>query len=262
MASNEKIIIERYGDGSREENRSSGGRADYIMEYKYTKRILDRYISEKSDVIEVGCGTGYYGIYLADKCSEYTGVDISPGNIRLFNSKIADSGLTNVSCMVGDATNMSRIESESFDIVLLFGPGYYLPPEEMELVFAESKRICRKSGIIMAAYINKIGVYLGGCLSQPDIYPNQSKNKSILKDGIDDSRDSVYWFTSPEEMEKAAAYHGLSVIENLGVDYVFIPEMYSLTSEKKESWEELVDFMCASRSCTGFSNHAVMVCRK
>ena len=262
MASNAKIIIERYGDGKREENRSSGDRADYIMEYRYTKRILDRYVSKESSVAEVGCGTGYYGIYLADKCFKYTGLDIAPGNIDLFNAKIANLRLLNTSAIVGDATNMSELKSESYDVVMTFGPIYHLPPSERELVFAESKRICKNCGIILFAYINKVGVYLKGCLCEPDKYPNQCKNKSILKDGIDDTRNNVYWFTSPEEMEETAKRNCLSVVENLGVDFVFIPEMYSLTTEKKESWEELVDFMCASKSCTGFANHAVMVCRK
>lgn len=262
MASNSKIIIDRYGDGRREENRSSGSRADYIMEYKYTKRIVDRYVTRESNIVEIGCGTGYYGIYLADKCLKYTGVDITPGNINLLNTKINELGLSNVSGFVGDATNMSKFDSEMFDIVMTFGPLYHLPPFERELVFAESKRICKPGGIIMFAYINKAGVYLGGCLNEPDKYPNQSKNKSILVDGIDDTRDSVYWFTTPEEMEEIAKQHCISVVENLGVDFIFIPDMYNLNSEKKDSWEEFVDFMCASKSCTGFANHAVMVCKK
>ena len=262
MATNAQKIINRYGDGQREESRSSGDRADYIMEYKYTKRILDRHISKEKTVLEVGCGTGYYGLYLVDKCLKYTGLDITPGNINLFNSKIAKLGLTNVEGMVGDATNMSDLDNESYDVVLSFGPIYHLPPSERELVFSECSRLCKNGGVIMFAYINKVGVYLGGCLNEPDKYPNQQKNKSILRDGIDDSRDNIYWFTTPEEMENTAKLHKLNVLENLGVDYIFIPEMLSLTTDKKESWEELVDFMCSSKSCTGFSNHAVMVCRK
>lgn len=43
-------IIARYGDGMWEENRSSGERADYIMEFKYTKRLLDKYITKECSV--------------------------------------------------------------------------------------------------------------------------------------------------------------------------------------------------------------------
>ncbi|MEA4824477.1 MAG: class I SAM-dependent methyltransferase [Clostridiaceae bacterium] len=262
MASNAKNIIDRYSDGKREESRSSGNRTDYIMEYKYTKRILDRYISCESIVLEIGCGTGYYGIYLADKSLKYTGLDITPGNIKVFNEKIHSLALSNVTGVVGDATNMSEIDNESYDVVLAFGPIYHLPPDEQDLVFKESKRVCKHNGIIMFAYINKVGVYLGGCLNEPDKYPNNQKNKSLLREGIDDTRDHIYWFTMPEEIEATAQKHGLTIVENLGVDFIFTPEIYNLTSAKKESWEELADFMCASKSCTGFANHAVMVCRK
>ena len=82
MASNANNIISSYGDGSREENRSTGKRADYNMEYKYTKRILNKYITRNSFVLEIGCGTGYYGMYLSDKCYKYTGVEIATGNIE------------------------------------------------------------------------------------------------------------------------------------------------------------------------------------
>lgn len=255
------LFISRYGDGTREENRNSGDRADYIMEYKYTKRLLDKYITNELTVLEIGCGTGYYGMYLTDKCKQYTGIDITPGNIELFNKKINNNGLTNVNAVVGDATNLNDFSDKSYDVVLTFGPMYHLPPDERNLVFNECKRICKKNGTIMFAYINKVGVYLSGCLNEPDKYPNKQKNKSILSKGIDDSRNNIYWFTMPEEMESTAERFGLSVIDNLGVDFVFIPEMYSLTTEKKDSWEELTDFMCASKSCTGFANHAVMVCK-
>ena len=261
MASNAKKIIERYGDGTREESRSSGSRADYIMEYNYTKKILNRYITKESEVLEIGCGTGYYGIYLSDKCKKYTGVDISSGNIEIFNKKIKADNLSNVNAVTGDATDLYDFKDNSYDIVLTFGPVYHLPPEESELAFAESKRICKTNGIIMFAYINKIGVYLTGCINEPNKYPNEQKNKSLLKEGIDDTRDDIYWFTTPEDIEITVQKFELSVIENLGVDFTLIPEMYSQTSERKNIWEEIVDFLSKSKSYTGFANHAVMVCK-
>lgn len=261
MALNAKNIIDRYGDGTREENRSSGDRADYNMEYKYTKRILDRYISKENTVLEIGCGTGYYGIYLADKCKKYTGVDIAPGNINIMNKKIKEKNLSNVNGVVGDATDLRDFKNNSYDAVLTFGPIYHLSPNEHDSVFSESKRICKTNGIIMFAYINKIGVYFTGCLNESEKYPNKHKNKSLLNDGLDDTRDNIYWFTMPEDMEITAQKFSLTVIENLGVDFTLIPEMYN-KSDRESEWEEITDFLSKSKSCTGFANHAVMVCRK
>ena len=39
-------------------------------------------------MLEIGCGTGYYGFYYADKCQEYLGIDIVPDHIALFKQKI------------------------------------------------------------------------------------------------------------------------------------------------------------------------------
>jgi len=103
---------------------------------------------------------------------------------------------------------------------------------------------------------------LAGCIQEAEKYPNEQKNKSILRDGIDDTRDNIYWYNMPENMEITAKYFNLTVIENLGVTFVLIPEMYNPTSERKEVWEEIVDFLCSRESCTGFASHAVMVCRK
>lgn len=139
---------------------------------------------------------------------------------------------------------------------------YHLPLEERKLVFAESKRICKKKGIIMFAYINKIGVYVGSCINELDIYPNMLKNNSILKNGIDDKRDNIYWFTMPEDMENEAIEYELTVLENLGVDFIFIPQILDQKSERKEAFEEFLDFLSNRKSCTGFSGHAVMVCKK
>src|SRR5690554_988182 len=114
MASNEKNIISKYGDGTKEEHRSNGTRFDYYMEFYHTKKLLNEYINEDTCVAEIGCGTGYYGIYLADKCNCYYGVDIVPGNIHIFKEKIKKHNLTNVIAEVGDATDLFNIKDRIF----------------------------------------------------------------------------------------------------------------------------------------------------
>jgi len=262
MASNEREIIRRYGDGSREENRSSGSRSDYNMEYKYTKKILGRYISKDSSVLELGCGTGYYGIYLSDRCDSYIGIDIVPANIDVFRSKIKANSLDNVKAYIGDATNLKNEDDEKYEVVLALGPMYHLPPVEVEQVFKECTRVCKTGGIIIVAYITKVGVYINACLQNPKTYPSKSKNQSILYDGIDDGRDSIYWFFSPEEIEEYAKSNNLHILDNLGVDFTLIPDFNKEIFPNKEAWEMFLDYISTKRSNTGFANHAVMVCKK
>lgn len=256
MASNEKEIIARYGNGKREQARASSGRADYNTEFYYTKRLLDKYIRPGQSVLELGCGTGYYGLHLAGR-AQYTGIDIAPGNIARFEEEIKARNLQGVKALVGDAACLPPLPL--FDAVLTLGPMYHLPPEERDLVFAESKRVCKPGGLLFYAYINKAGVYLPGCL-RSDAYPNRQKNQTLLHEGIDDTRENIYYFTMPEEMLSAARRFSLTVLENRGLDFALLP--LPASPEQQAALDELSDFLHAHPSCAGLSNHALMVCRK
>jgi tRNA1(Val) A37 N6-methylase TrmN6 len=67
----------------------------------------------QSKIIEIGCGTGYYGLFLHDKCKEYIGVDITSENINLFNEKIEQEKIQNIITIVGDGTNLKGINSKT-----------------------------------------------------------------------------------------------------------------------------------------------------
>jgi len=262
MSSNEKIVCDTYFNSIYEDTRSTQSRAN-SMEFHYTKKFLNQYIDKTTSIIEIGCATGYYAMYFADMCKEYVGIDISPENIEMFKNKIKSRKLNNVTAMVGDATRLDNIENCKFDVVMALGPMYHLPADERELVFSECKRICKKNGVIILAYINKVGAYVKGCLEWPDKYPNKTTNDLVLKKSIDDIRPDLFFFTMPEEIEERAKSHGLTVLKNVGVDFVFKDKFINdMSEEQLEAWMGLSDYMCDSPRCAGLSNHALIICRK
>lgn len=265
MAINEKDIIIEYSTCKEDEratiNRSSS------LEFFYTKKHLEGFIKPSSRVLEIGCATGHYGFYYADKCKEYVGVDLVPLHIEVFNQKIANSGLKNISCQIGDATNLKDIKDESFDVVLCLGPMYHLPPKERELVFAQCRRVCVSGGIIAFSYINRIGVYAGACVYDDDnyrkTYPSKKANEFILVHNKDDLKPDVFYFTSPEEMNEAAFSHGLIKLKNLATDFfITMSIVNNMTNEQFEVMKPLYDQMVSHESCTGMSNHALLICKK
>lgn len=172
--------------------------------------------------------------------------------------------MSNLSASVGDATNLEEIADRSFDIVLVFGPMYHLPPKEREMAMMESRRICKDGGIILYAYINKLGAYLHACLDETmkSRYPNKHANHCVLTEERDDILPDVFFYTMPEEMERAAMERGLTVLQNTGVDFVFSSNnVNAMTDEQYEDWTVVMDYMAGSRSCTGTSSHAILVCR-
>lgn len=262
MSSNKALIRKRYAEAVREDRRSTSSRAN-SLEFHFTAKLAGQYIGQGASVIEIGCGTGYYGIHFADKCREYVGIDLSPECIAMFNDKIKNTQLMNVKAMVGDATGLAGIEDSRFDVVMALGPMYHLSPGERGLAFAECKRVCRAGGIIILAYISKVGAYVKGCLESPAEYPKKQLSRSVLKEGMSDEMPTEFYFTMPEEMEAEAKAHGLSVVRHAGVDFVFNEKMVNAMGEDRfEAWMDLADYMFESPMCTGLSNHCVMVCRK
>ncbi|MCL2007491.1 MAG: class I SAM-dependent methyltransferase [Treponema sp.] len=262
MSSNEKLLIEKYS-GLIEEQRGNASRA-FALEFHYTKKVLNNYVDKNSTIIEVGCGTGYYGLYLSELCKEYTGVDLIKENIELFNSKISDNKILNCKALVGDATNLVNIDNEVFDLVLVSGPMYHLPGAERDLVFEEAKRICKKNGIIIFTYQNRLGVYLQACiLSNPDEYPNETANNFFLEKSTSDKSPGLFFFTSPEEMKSQAKKHKLRILKNVGVKYYFNSKLIdNMDDPKYKCWMDFLDHLCESESGAGLSVQALLVCRR
>lgn len=263
MSSNEKAIIEKYRD-TKEEYRATQSRYSEL-EFYYTKRHISEYITPGSSVIELGCGTGYYAMCFAEQCKEYTGVDITPENIELLNQKAQARGLENVTGKIGDATNLKDIPQNYFDVVLCLGPLYHLPASERELVFAECRRICKSDGIAVFSYINKIGVYAGACIHDRlrENYPNEKANEFVLNANRDDIRPNLFFFTMPEEIEAVAQSYGFNKIKNLGTDFfITMSIVESMSDDRFEILKPLLEQMTSYESCTGMSNHAVLICKK
>ena len=260
-SSNREQIIANYANG-KEQERAFESRASGL-EFHYTKKILDKHIMPDSSIIELGCGGGYYGVYFADKCSKYVGVDITPENIAVFEEKIKMSGFYNVRASVGDATNLYNIADSNFDVVLCLGPMYHLPPEERELVFAECKRIAKPGAVLAFAYISPMGAYLKACLMWTDRYPDKKTNEYVLINGTSDDTPGLFFFAAPEKIAESAKAHGLEMIENAGVDFVFNENIINnMSGEKFEAWLELTDYMAESESCAGLANHSLLICKK
>ena len=267
MADNKDKVIAHYEDYTKragEDSRAASSRSAWL-EFHFTKKAMEEHVNKDCRILEVGCGTGYYGMNFADKCKEYVGIDLFEHHINVFRGKIKERGFKNLSCRIGDAANLEGIADNIFDVVCCFGPMYHLPPEDRELVIAECQRVCKAGGIVAFAYINKIGAYMSACLHDEwrGIYPSRKANDAVLKMGTDDIRPGVFYFTMPEEIENAAARHGLSKIRNIGLDFFGSTGIADkMDDEKFELYLEIFDEGVKYESCTGMSEHAPLICRK
>ena len=106
-------------------------------------------IQAGQEVLEVGCGTGFFtipaGELVGDEGRVYA-IDPHPLAIEQVASKVRDAGLANVRLIKADATQ-TGLASDSIDLALLFGviPSPTLP---LDRLLPEMYRLLRSTGAL------------------------------------------------------------------------------------------------------------------
>ena len=95
---------------------------------------------------------GEYSLYFARKGYQVSALELADANIAAFRAKMTNDDP--IDLLQGNALDLSRYESNSFDVVLLFGPLYHLHEEADKLrCIEEAKRVCKPEGKIFFAFI-------------------------------------------------------------------------------------------------------------
>lgn len=147
---NKKLLTEIYNKAGEDTRltRSRHGQLEFFTTMEY----IHKYLKKGMRILEVGAGTGRYSISLAKEGYDVTAVELVKANLNVLkqNSK----NLKNIKSFQGDALNLSKFKDESFDMVLVLGPLYHLYFEkDQQRAIDEAIRVCKKSGIIMFAFI-------------------------------------------------------------------------------------------------------------
>ena len=145
-----KEIIDFYNKYD-EDNRLKS--KTHLPEYLITMKYIKRYLTPNSKILEIGAVTGRYSIALADMGYDITSVELVPHNIEILKSKIKAEHKIKV--IEGNACDLSFIEDNTYDIVLLLGPMYHLfNDSDKHKALSEAIRATKKGGVIYSAYCN------------------------------------------------------------------------------------------------------------
>src|SRR3954468_6005357 len=104
------------------------------------------------DVLDLGCGDGTTALPAAQLGANVLGVDIARNLVEAGNARAQSLGLTNCRFQEGDASNLSDLADDSFDLVIsIFGAMFAPSPFE---VAKEMVRVTRPGGrIVMGNWI-------------------------------------------------------------------------------------------------------------
>src|SRR5262245_31580494 len=109
-------------------------------------------ITEGLKVLDLGCGDGTTALPAARLGADVLGVDIASNLVEAGNARAREAGLTNVRFQEGDASELSELEDDSFDLVVsIFGAMFAPKPFD---VAKEMVRVTRPGGrIVMGNWI-------------------------------------------------------------------------------------------------------------
>ncbi len=104
-------------------------------------------------VLDVGCGSGLQTVQFAPQAKHVLAIDISRALMRKVQDKLKAQGLTNVTLLQGNATQLP-LQDCSVDFVSSYGDviGHI---QNYEQAIAEMARVCRHGGTVTLEYDNK-----------------------------------------------------------------------------------------------------------
>lgn len=253
--------LEEYYNKFNEEKRllRRHGQVEFITSMKY----IHKYLESKPDakILDVGAGTGRYSVALAEEGYDVTAVELVKHNLGILKSKGSS-----VKAYQGNAMNLKRFESDSFDMTLVFGPMYHLLTFEDRLkALNEAKRVTGPDGIILVAYcMNEYGVISYGfkenhaleCIEDGRL----NKEFHCVPQGND-----LYQYVRLEDMDRLNEAAGLTRIQVISADG---PAEYMrpvINAMDEETFKLFVEYhlsTCERPELVGAGAHTVDILRK
>lgn len=244
-----------------EEKRLNNSNASSV-EFLTTTNFIDKYLNKESKILDIGAATGAYSIYYAEKGYDVTSIEPVKRNVDILESKITED--MNIKVYQGNALDLSYLEDNSFDIVLCFGPLYHLKSDEDKLrVINESKRVCKKDGKILFAYISNDMVFV----TETFIYNNDNHLLSgeYDKESFKLVDETPFCFMTVEKMEALMKMSNLNKVTHFAADglaELMADKINRFSKDKFNEWMRFHLYTCEKKELLGYSNHIVFVAAK
>ncbi|WP_350343174.1 methyltransferase domain-containing protein [Proteinivorax tanatarense] len=221
------------------------------IEFEITKRYLDRYIQKGAKILDVGGGPGRYSIYLAQQGHDVTLLDLSSNNISLAKQKAEERGVSLSNYIHGNVLDLSKLQDQSYDVVLCMGPMYHLTEEgDRKRAIRECLKKLKKDGSIFVAFISAYAPIIDLLKNYPEELENYGEDALLryLQDGKNIVSDSnpgftTAYFEKPDKIELFMGKFGLNkqviaAIEGLAAQSE--PKLNNLSKEAFDKWVNLI----------------------
>ena len=244
-------VYRRYDEDSRL-NKSQAARVEFLT----TVRYIEKYLAPGAKILDVGAGAGEYSLYFARKGCQVTALELADANVAAFRRKMTDED--EIDLVQGNALDLSRYESDSFDVVLLFGPLYHLHEEADKLrCIEEAKRVCKSGGKIFFSFISNDMVILTMQQCQEDYLINGDYNKETFR--LDDF---PFVFHTVDHCRELLGKAGIQICHEVasdGASELLQDLINGLDDASYRQYLRYHYYICEKPEFLGMSNHLLFV---
>lgn len=261
--------IERFYDNNVENEWTRLDR--HPLEYEITKKLFDKYILNKSNIIDIGGGPGKYSFFLRNIGHDVTLVDLFLKNINFAKNKARELNLNLADYIQANVLDLNFIKDNSFDVVLCMGPLYHiLDKKDQKRAINVCLRILKPDGIVYISFITKFAQAICFIAQNPDkIKDWRSYFENVIETGKNhgniDTTFTDSFFFHPDEIENLMKQFPIDKLEISGIEGLFAQSEEKLKQLDKKLLDEWIDFSFkySSRpSILGACQHIMYIGRK
>lgn len=235
------------------------GIVEYSVSMKYILSYLKEFDSPK--ILDVGAGCGRYSIDLCNMGYDVSAVELVKHNLMTLKSK-SDK----VKSYLGNATNLNMFSSNSFDVVLLFGPMYHLISNDDKIkALSEAKRVLKDNGyIFISYYMNEYGIVKYGFMEKNII---SSLNNELIDNDFhivpkDDDLYSMVRLEDINYLKDSCNLKREKIISQDGPTDYIRKYVNDLSDDEFDLYLKYIYSICERRELLGASSHVLDILKK
>ena len=254
-----KLHYESYDEDAR--LRSKHG----MVEFATTMHYIEKYLKHGDKVLEIGAGTGRYSHAIAQKGYKVDAVELVEHNIDIFKSNTCDG--ENVSVRQGNALNLSFIEDNCYDIVLLLGPMYHLfTYEDHRKALEEALRATKIGGKVFVSYCGNdasvVQFLFGKHMTKTEPFASLTDTSTFK---LNSTPDVIIKLHRKEAIDELISGFPVKRLHFIGTDMMtryMSEKVDEMDEEEYELYLKYVLATCERKDLVGASNHFLDILEK